>query len=172
AEHALKEADRRKDEFLAMLAHELRNPLAPILNAVEILESTRPEQPEITAKFQTVVARQVQHMKRLLDDLLDVSRVSQGKIQLRTERVELGALLTQAIEVSQPILGEKRQRLTTRAAAMPLPLEADPTRLVQVFANVINNAAKYSDVGGRISITVSVAGDEAVVAVRDDGVGM
>jgi PAS domain S-box-containing protein len=172
AEHELKEADRRKDEFLAMLAHELRNPLGPILNAAEVLACTGPEQPEVTAKFRSVVARQVQHMKRLLDDLLDVSRVSQGKIQLRTERVELGALLAQAVEVSQPILGEKRQQLAMRAAAKPLPLEADPTRLVQVFANIINNAAKYSDPGGHISVTASTDRGEAVVAVRDDGVGM
>ena len=172
AEHALREADRRKDEFLAMLAHELRNPLAPILNAAEVLACTGPEQPDITAKFRLVVARQVQHMKRLLDDLLDVSRVSQGKIQLRTERVELRAILAQAVEVSQPILGEKRQQLNMRPGAAPLPLEADPTRLVQVFANIINNAAKYSDAGGHISITVSSTGGEAVVAVRDDGVGM
>jgi PAS domain S-box-containing protein len=172
AEQALREADRRKDEFLAMLAHELRNPLGPILNAAEVLACTGPEHPDITAKFRTVVARQVQHMKRLLDDLLDVSRVSQGKIQLRPERLELGAVLAQAVEVSQPILGEKRQQLTMRPAAGPLPLEADPTRLVQVFANIINNAAKYTDAGGHVSITVSNAGGQAVVSVRDDGVGM
>ena len=172
AERALKEADRRKDEFLAMLAHELRNPLAPILNAAEVLACTGPEHPDITAKFRMVVARQVQHMKRLLDDLLDVSRVSQGKIQLQTERVELRTILAQAVEVSQPILGEKRQQLNMRPGAALLPLEADPTRLVQVFTNIINNAAKYSDAGGHISITVSSAGGEAVVAVRDDGVGM
>jgi PAS domain S-box-containing protein len=172
AEQDLREADRRKDEFLAMLAHELRNPLGPILNAAEVLACTGPELPEITAKFRTVIARQVQHMKRLLDDLLDVSRVSQGKIQLRTEPVELGALLAQAVEVSQPILGEKRQQLAIQRGAAPLPLDADPTRLLQVFANIINNAAKYTDAGGHISITASVEGGEAVVAVRDDGVGM
>jgi two-component system CheB/CheR fusion protein len=172
AEHELREADRRKDEFLAMLAHELRNPLGPILNAAEVLACTGPELPEITAKFRTVIARQVQHMKRLLDDLLDVSRVSQGKIQLRAEAVELGAVLAQAVEVSQPILGEKRQQLTVRGSAVPLPLDADPTRLLQVFANIINNAAKYTDAGGHISITASVDAGEAVVAVRDDGVGM
>jgi len=172
AEHALKEADRRKDEFLAMLAHELRNPLAPILNAVEILESTRPEQPEITTKFRAVIARQVQHMKRLLDDLLDVSRVSQGKIQLRTERVELAALLAQAVEVSRPVLAEKRHQLSVTPARAPLPLEADPTRLIQVFANIINNAAKYTDAGGRISIASATEGSEAVVTIGDDGMGM
>jgi PAS domain S-box-containing protein len=172
AEQELKEADRRKDEFLAMLAHELRNPLAPILNAVEVLECAGPDQAEVTAKFRAVIARQVQHMKRLLDDLLDVSRVSRGKIQLRTERVELGALLAQAVEVSRPIMKEKRQHLTMRPPARPLPMEADPTRLVQVFANIINNAAKYSDVGGHISVAVSVEGAEAVIAVGDDGAGM
>ncbi len=172
AEQELKEADRRKDEFLAMLAHELRNPLAPILNAVEVLECAGPDQSDLHAKFRAVIARQVQHMKRLLDDLLDVSRVSRGKIELRSERVELGALLSQAVEVSRPIMTEKRQHLSMRPPARPLPLEADPTRLVQVFANIINNAAKYSDVGGHISVAVSVEGSEAVVAVRDDGAGM
>ncbi len=172
AEQELKEADRRKDEFLAMLAHELRNPLAPILNAAEVLACAGPDQNDLMEKFRNVIARQVQHMKRLLDDLLDVSRVSQGKIQLRRERVELGPLLAQAVEFSQPMIGQKRQQLSMRPAAVPLPLDADPTRLVQVFANIINNAAKYTEVGGHISVAVSVEGGEAVVTVRDDGVGM
>jgi PAS domain S-box-containing protein len=172
AEDALKEADQRKDEFLAMLAHELRNPLAPILNAAEVLESAGPDQHEITAKFRTVIARQVQHMKRLLDDLLDVSRVSQGKIQLRTERVELAALLAQAAEVSRPAIVEKRHQLSLTPPHGPLPLEADPTRLVQVFANIVNNAAKYTDPGGHISVAAVGEGNEAVITVRDDGMGM
>jgi PAS domain S-box-containing protein len=172
AEHELREADRRKDEFLAMLAHELRNPLAPILNAAEVLASAGPEQPDASAAFRTVIARQVQHMKRLLDDLLDVSRVSRGKIQLRTEPTELGVVLAQAVEVSQPLLGEKRQQIAIEAPPVPLLLEADPTRLVQVFANIINNAAKYSEPGSDISVRVSVQRGEAVVTVRDRGVGM
>jgi PAS domain S-box-containing protein len=168
----LTEADRRKDEFLAMLSHELRNPLAPILSAVEILDRTGPDDPERISKYRAIIARQVQHMKRLLDDLLDVSRVSQGKIQLRKEPLELGALLLQAVEVSRPMIVEKRQELSMTLAAGPLPLDADPTRLVQVFVNLLNNAAKYTDAGGHIALTAAAEGGEAVVKVRDDGVGM
>ena len=111
-------------------------------------------------------------MKRLLDDLLDVSRVSQGKIQLRKEPLELGALLLQAVDVSRPMIVEKRQELSLTLAPGPLPLEADPTRLVQVFANLLNNAAKYTDEGGHIALTVKTEDGEAVVRVRDDGMGM
>jgi PAS domain S-box-containing protein len=168
----LQEADRRKDEFLAMLAHELRNPLAPILNGVEILEHLGPQQEELAAKYRTMIARQAGHMKRLLDDLLDVSRVSQGKIQLHKERVDLNLLLLQAIEASRPAVHQKRQALRTALAAQPMVLEADPTRLVQVFANLINNAAKYTDAEGHITITSTTEEGEAIVSVRDDGVGM
>jgi two-component system CheB/CheR fusion protein len=168
----LRDADRRKDEFLAMLAHELRNPLAPILNAVEVLDHADAADQELTSTFRTVIARQVEHMKRLLDDLLDVSRVSQGKIQLRKQPVELGALLLQAVEVSRPMIVEKRQQLSMTLAHGPLPLEADPTRLVQVFANIVNNAAKYTDSGGHIWLSVGTEGGQAVVRVRDDGMGM
>jgi two-component system CheB/CheR fusion protein len=170
--HELREADRRKDEFLAMLSHELRNPLAPILNAVQVLDRVGPGDEEVTAKYRDVITRQVQHMKRLLDDLLDVSRVSQGKIQLRMEPLELGAVLLQAVDVSRPMIVEKRQELSLTLAQGPLSLDADPTRLVQVFANLLNNAAKYTDHGGHIALTVKVEGGEAVVRVRDDGMGM
>ena len=115
AERELREADRRKDEFLAMLSHELRNPLAPILNAVEILERAGPGEEELRSTFQAVIARQVQHMKRLLDDLLDVSRVSQGKIELRKQPVELATLLLQAVEVSRPLID--REAAAARADA-------------------------------------------------------
>jgi two-component system CheB/CheR fusion protein len=168
----LQEADRRKDEFLAMLAHELRNPLAPILNGVELIERLGPGHEELVAKYHTIIARQARHMKRLLDDLLDVSRVSQGKIQLHKESVDLNALLLQAIEASRPAVLEKRHTLTMTLATQPLVLEADPTRMVQVFANLINNATKYTNVGGHITVTSSVEKGEAVVSVRDDGVGM
>ncbi len=173
--HALEElraADRRKDEFLAMLSHELRNPLAPILNAVEVLDRVGPGDEGLTATYRAVIKRQVQHMKRLLDDLLDVSRVSQGKIQLRKEPLELGALLLQAVEVSRPMIVEKRQELSMTLAPQPLPLDADPTRLVQVFANLVNNASKYTDSGGHIALAVAADAGEAVVRVRDDGMGM
>jgi PAS domain S-box-containing protein len=170
--HELQEADRRKDEFLAMLAHELRNPLAPILNGVEFLERVGPGHEDLAGKYHTIIARQARHMKRLLDDLLDVSRVSQGKIQLHKERVDLNALVLQAIEASRPAVVEKRQTLTMTLATQPLVLEADPTRMVQVFANLINNATKYTDAGGHITVTSSAEEGEAVVSVRDDGVGM
>ena len=155
-----------------MLSHELRNPLAPILSAVELLGRVGPGDEKLTSKYHGVIARQVQHMKRLLDDLLDVSRVSQGKIELRKEPLDLDTLLLQAVEVSRPLIVEKRQDLSVTLASGRLPLLADPTRLVQVFANLINNAAKYTNPGGHIALRATVEDGEAVVRVRDDGVGM
>ena len=172
AEQELREADRRKDEFLAMLSHELRNPLAPILSAVEILELVGPGQEDVAAKYRTIIARQVRHMKRLLDDLLDVSRVSRGKIELRKEPVELAGLLLQAIEVSRPTLLDRQQRFTLALAQEPLPVEADPTRIVQVIANLLNNAAKYTNAGGHVSLSVTSEGGKAIITVKDDGIGM
>ncbi len=168
----LREADRRKDEFLAMLSHELRNPLAPILNAVEILEQLSPGDGDPGAQPRQVIARQAKHMKRLLDDLLDVSRVSQGKVQLRKQRLDLTELLRQAVELGHPMMIEKRHALSITLAPQPMELEADPTRLLQVFDNLLNNAAKYTDPGGQIAIVASVEGAEAVVRIRDNGIGM
>jgi two-component system CheB/CheR fusion protein len=172
AEKELREADRRKDEFLAMLSHELRNPLAPIMSAIEIIDRAGSADEAVRSTYQAVITRQVQHMKRLLDDLLDVSRVSQGKIELRKQRVELAALLLQAVEVSRPMMIEKRQRLAMTLGHQPMPLEADPTRVVQVFANLFNNAAKFTDAGGRITLVSAVQDGQAVVTIRDDGAGM
>jgi PAS domain S-box-containing protein len=172
AEQELRDADRRKDEFLAMLSHELRNPLAPILTAVEIIEQAGAEEHELRATYQAVITRQVMHMKRLLDDLLDVARVSKGKIQLRRERVELAALLSQAVEVSRPLTLAKGHALEVISATEPLPIDADSTRIVQVFANLLNNAAKYTDAGGHIVLTSRAVGGEAMVSVCDDGTGM
>jgi PAS domain S-box-containing protein len=172
AEQELREVARRKDEFLAMLSHELRNPLAPILNAVEILDRAPPEDHALASRYHEVIARQVRHVKRLLDDLLDVSRVRQGKIQLQKQPVELEAILLQAVEMSRPLIVEKRQRLSLGLEGSRLPLLADGTRLVQVFANLLNNAAKYTDTGGHITLGVACEAGEAVVSVRDDGIGM
>jgi two-component system CheB/CheR fusion protein len=172
AEQELRDADRRKDEFLAMLSHELRNPLAPILSAMEILQQAGPSDHQLRATYQAVIMRQATHMKRLLDDLLDVARVSKGKIQLRRERVELGMLLLQSVEVSRPLIVDKRHVLEISLASEPLPLDADSTRIVQVFANLINNAAKYTDAGGHITLTSRAGDGEAIVSVRDDGTGM
>ncbi len=167
----LQEADRRKDEFLAMLSHELRNPMAPILASVEILRLA-PKDAEATATARAVIERQAAHMKRLLDDLLDVSRVSQGKIALRRELFDLGTILERAVEVSQPLMAEKGQRLSVTNASGPIVVDADPARLVQVFGNLLNNASKYSEPGGEIGIETAVEGREVVVRVRDQGVGM
>jgi PAS domain S-box-containing protein len=169
----LREADRRKDEFLAMLSHELRNPLAPLLTAVEILRLA-PKDPETSATARAVIERQVAHMKRLLDDLLDVSRVSQGKIALRREVLDLGTVLQRAAEVSQPLMADRDQRLsvTSTSGAGAILVDADPARLVQVFGNLLNNAAKYSEPGGTIEVETAVEDREAVVRVRDRGVGM
>jgi PAS domain S-box-containing protein len=168
----LREVDRRKDEFLAMLSHELRNPLAPILTAVEVLRLTDPADAQTAAAFRAVIERQVAHMKRLLDDLLDVSRVSQGKIELRRKVVDLRSIVQRAVEVSGPLMEEKGQRLGVTAPGASILVDADQERLVQVFGNLLNNAAKYSEPGGSIEVELAVEGDAAVVRVRDHGVGM
>jgi PAS domain S-box-containing protein len=168
----LRDADRRKDEFLAMLSHELRNPLGPILNAVELLDQLGPGDDGLGVQSREVIVRQAKHMKRLLDDLLDVSRVSQGKVQLQKQRIDLNAILGQVAALSRPMMMEKRHELSIVLAPQAMELEADPTRLLQVFDNLLNNAAKYTDAGGRIAIVADVDAGEAVVMVRDNGVGM
>jgi two-component system CheB/CheR fusion protein len=156
AQGALEEADRRKDEFLAMLAHELRNPLAPIRNALEILRLTGSQRAELVAA-RDLIERQVQHMVRLVDDLLDVSRVSRGKITLQKEPVDLAAAVRQAVEMSQPLIDSRRHELTVALPGEPVPVEGDFTRLAQVALNLLNNAAKYTDPGGRIWLSVEKA---------------
>jgi PAS domain S-box-containing protein len=167
----LQEVDRRKDEFLAMLSHELRNPMAPILSAVEILQLASTDADTAT-KARAVLGRQVRQLKRLLDDLLDVSRVNQGKISLHRELIDLGTVLLQAVEVSRPLLAEKKQRLSFNSGGDTTLVHADSARLVQVFGNLLNNAAKYSEPGGAIELDLSAEGAEAIVKVRDHGVGM
>jgi signal transduction histidine kinase len=168
---ALREADRRKDEFLAMLAHELRNPLAPIRNALQILKMPRVD--EATAgRSRDVMERQVHHLVRLVDDLLDVSRVMRGKIELRRERVELAAVVARAVETVQPLVDARRHELSVRLPPEPLPLDADPVRLAQVVGNLLTNAARYTEPGGRIRLAAERSGGEAVLRVRDDGIGI
>ena len=162
---------RRKDEFLAMLAHELRNPLAPVLSAVEVLGVGRPSD-EVLASQREVVARQVRHMKRLLDDLLDVARVSQGKIVLRRQAVDLVDVLLQAVEVARPAVAARHHELSIQLPQRPLHVAGDPTRLTQVFANLLHNAAKYTDTGGQVTLEAVEADGQALVRVRDTGVGM
>jgi PAS domain S-box-containing protein len=166
---ALHEADQRKDEFLATLAHELRNPLAPIRNAVHLmaLDDDAQRRPALLEMLE----RQVNHMVRLVDDLMDVSRVSRGTIELQRERLDLGALLRTAVETSKPLLERARHRLDLSLPAQPLFVDGDAVRLAQVFANLLNNAAKYTEDGGHIQISARREGAEAVVSVRDNGIG-
>jgi two-component system CheB/CheR fusion protein len=170
AERALRDADRRKDEFLATLAHELRNPLAPISNAVRLLG--RPDGRRSADRLVEMVERQVRHIVRLVDDLMEVSRITRGKLELNMEPLELSQAVQAALEISQPAIDQGRHQLTVTLPAEPLRLVADKVRLTQVFANLLNNAAKFTDPGGKISLTAWREGDEALVAVRDTGVGI
>jgi PAS domain S-box-containing protein len=171
AEKALKEADRRKDEFLAMLAHELRNPLAPIRNAVQILRTKGPPVPELQWARE-VIDRQARQMARLVDDLLDVSRISQGKIVLRKERIELAAVVSSAVEASRPLMEKWGHELSVALPPEPVSVEADPTRLIQVLLNLLTNAAKYTNQGGRISLTAERQDDRVLIQVKDNGIGI
>lgn len=166
----LSEADLRKDEFLATLAHELRNPLAPIRNGLAVLQKTR--SPEQTDKVVGMMGRQLGHMVNLVDDLLDVSRVRTGKITLRIERVTAREAIDAAVEACRPTIDAKGHRLEVDLPAEPLPLDGDRTRLVQVLANLLTNAAKYSEPGGRIRVAAAREGNEAVVRVSDAGMGI
>ncbi|HEY0513051.1 MAG TPA: ATP-binding protein [Thermoanaerobaculia bacterium] len=164
-------ADRRKDQFLAMLAHELRNPLAPIRNAVELMRQVETLDPTFQPSRE-MVERQVKHLARLVDDLLDVSRINQGSIRLRKEIVDLGAVVQRAVEGTQPLIESRAHTLSVELPMEPVRLEADPTRLEQVISNLLNNAAKYTMPGGHIWLTAAREGDDAVVRVRDTGIGV
>jgi PAS domain S-box-containing protein len=168
----LRETDRRKNEFLAMLAHELRNPLAAIAAWADVLACLEPGDEQDGVRARSVITAQVQHMKRLLEDLLDVSRVSRGVIELERKRVDLNAMLRQAVELSRNLLEDKQHRVALELSPVPIAVDGDPTRLVQVLDNLIHNAAKYTGRGGQLSIASKVEAGEAVVSVRDDGVGM
>jgi PAS domain S-box-containing protein len=167
----LQTANRRKDEFLAMLAHELRNPLAPIQNAVSVLQHLGLVDEKLTFATE-VIGRQVHHLSRLVDDLLDVSRITLGKIKLQKEPVELATIIARAVETSRPLIDPRGHRLTLALPPERLRVEADATRLTQVIGNLLTNAAKYTDDGGEIALTTNREGSEIVVCVRDTGMGM
>jgi two-component system CheB/CheR fusion protein len=164
-------AGHRKDEFLAMLAHELRNPLGPVLSAVDLLR--QPEVPaDSAARAREVIARQVEQMTRMVDDLLDVSRISRGKIRLRKEMVDLHAVVERAVEMGRHHVDARRQRLLLSLPAAPLFLHVDAARIQQALANLLNNAAKYTDAGGKVTLVAEPVGDEAVITVEDTGRGI
>jgi PAS domain S-box-containing protein len=171
AEFALKEADRRKDEFLAVLAHELRNPLAPIRTGLELMRLAADDR-ALVEDIRSTMERQTQQMVRLIDDLLDVSRITRGTFELRTTRVELARIVESALETARPFIHECGHRYSVDVPAEAIVLEADPTRLAQVIANLLNNAAKYTPRGGQISLEVARDGDEVVVRVTDSGIGI
>jgi signal transduction histidine kinase/ActR/RegA family two-component response regulator len=166
----LREQDRRKDEFLATLAHELRNPLAPIRTGLAVLDMS--PSPQAAAQTREVMARQVTHMARLIDDLLDISRITRGQVQLRGRTVELKSIIDAALEVSRPLIEANRHGLFVSRPPEPLLLHVDPTRIAQVISNLLNNAAKYTPEGGRIELSAEREGDTAVIRVRDSGVGL
>ena len=171
AEQDLRDADRRKDEFLAMLAHELRNPLAPIRNSLTLLEIAGQADPTIE-RVRGILERQVGHMVRLVDDLMEVSRITRGTIELRRERLNLADAIRSALETSEPLI--RRAALDTALELPPqaLYVDADPVRLTQIISNLLNNAAKYSDRSRRVVLTARGEGGEAVVSIRDFGVGI
>lgn len=171
AEEALQEANRRKDEFLATLSHELRNPLAAIASAVQILRLKGEEDPMLR-HAQEVAERQTQHMKRLLDDLLDISRITRGKVRLQKELVDLATIVSHAVKTSSPLMQAQGHELSIHSPLAPLRLEADPVRLEQVLTNLLNNAAKYTPKGGHIRLFVDHEGDQAILRVRDNGIGI
>ncbi|HET9694230.1 MAG TPA: PAS domain S-box protein, partial [Steroidobacteraceae bacterium] len=171
AEEALRDADRRKDEFLAVLAHELRNPLAPLRNGLEVLRRARPDS-EGARSARGMMERQVDHMVRLIDDLLDTSRIARGMFQLHATTVDLVETVRNALETSRPLLDAAGHRFRARLPERPLIVRADPVRIAQVLTNLLNNAAHYTEPGGCVTISVDAEGAEAIVEVEDDGIGI
>jgi len=171
SEESLKESDRRKNEFLATLSHELRNPLAPIRNAVQILKAKGPRDPDLVWS-RDLIEHQVGQMARLMDDLLDISRITSNKLELRKSRIDLASVVKNALDTSRPIIDEAGHELTVALSSEPLYLDADPVRLGQVFSNLLNNAAKYSREGGRIRLSAERRDNEVVVSVKDSGIGI
>jgi signal transduction histidine kinase/ActR/RegA family two-component response regulator len=167
----LEEAAHRKDEFIAMLAHEMRNPLAPIRNALGLLAS-QPDRSEAARQACDVIDRQVHQLVRLVDDLLDLSRLSKGKLQLRRAPIALGEAVAIAVETSRPLIDARRHRLDVSIPDAPLIVDADASRLAQVLSNILNNAAKFTEVGGEIRVTVAREAGDAVIRVRDSGIGI
>ncbi|HET7794255.1 MAG TPA: response regulator [Rhizobacter sp.] len=171
ARRAAEEAGRRKDEFLAMLSHELRNPLAPIRTALEVIRRIAPHDPKLD-RASDIMVRQVRQMTRLIDELLDVARISQGKIVLTRERVDINAVISQSVETAQPLIDSRGQTLRVQPLAEPMWLQGDFARLAQIISNLLNNASKYSEKGTLIELTASLDAQGAAIRVRDQGIGI
>ena len=172
AEEALRDADRRKDRFLALLAHELRNPLAPIRNAVQVLRMSPVAGTAPIDRLLPMMERQLAHMARLLNDLLDVGRIANGRIELRRERIDVAQAMQVAIEANQPLNDAMQHRLSVALPPEPVLLDADPARLAQIVSNLLHNAATYSPPGSRIELTVGSVGSEVAICVKDNGAGI
>ncbi|MGL4551169.1 MAG: ATP-binding protein, partial [Gemmataceae bacterium] len=170
-EQALKDADRRKNEFLATLAHELRNPLAPLRNSLEVVR-LRADTPAAVREARELMDRQVVQLTRLVEDLLDVARIAEGKLELRTAPLDLRHAVEQAAQMADPLVRHRRHQLAVQLPPDPVCVIADHGRLTQVFVNLLNNAAKYTPEGGRIGVAVAAEGAEAVVRVSDNGAGI
>ena len=171
AEEQLRDADRKKDDFIALLAHELRNPLAPIRNGLNVMRLAGRNE-EALGETREIMGRQVAHMVRLIDDLLDVSRINRNKMELRLARITLAEALKHAVETARPLIDSGGHALNVSIPEHPVFLEADLTRLAQVFSNLLTNSAKYTRRGGRIDLTAELRGESIVVAVKDDGIGI
>jgi CheY-like chemotaxis protein len=167
----LRQVDRRKNEFLATLGHEMRNPLAPLGHAVRLLEFFETDNP-VLVQVCDVIKRQVQQLSRLADDLLDAARIAQGKVELRKEPVALAAIVEQAVQTSMPHLKARHHHFESSLPSEPLFVDADPARLTQIIVNLLNNAAKYTEPGGRVTLSVQRHADQAVIGVRDTGIGI
>jgi len=171
AEESLRLADQRKDEFLATLGHELRNPLAPLLTGLQLLKLAGLKDP-VAAKVTPVMERQVSHLIRLVDDLLEVSRITRGVIDVQSEPLDLASIVRSAIDTSRPSLEAAQHELTVDAPTEPIAITGDAVRLIQVFANLLTNAAKYTNTGGHIWLVVRREGERAIISVRDNGIGI
>jgi CheY-like chemotaxis protein/nitrogen-specific signal transduction histidine kinase len=171
AQLALLEADRRKDEFLATLSHELRNPLAPLRSALEVMRLAR-DKPDVVERARQTMERQLMQLVRLTDDLLDVARITQNKLEMRRERVDLRSVMHAAVEAARPAIDSQGHSVHLDLPDTPLWADADPTRLAQVFSNLLNNAVKYTARGGHIHVSAAAEGADVLLRVQDDGVGI
>ncbi|MDQ7980148.1 response regulator [Paraburkholderia sp. SARCC-3016] len=172
AEEALRDADRRKDQFLATLAHELRNPLAPIRNAVELMDPKYHAAEAVVRDARMIARRQVEHLSRLVDDLLDVSRITHGKIALRMQTVDIASAVATAVETNQPAIERKHHTLSVKMPELPCVIRGDPIRVAQVIGNLLSNAAKYTPDGGAIELEVQVVEGSVAIRVADNGIGI